>query len=495
MMTCRHLLPLVLALAAQFITRLHAQTVDEQIAAITTQFQEVYDRDLGKPHETAVADLDSKYAAALERALDASTSEGKLDEALKLREEKVRVQERKPIPTSDEATLPESLKTLRATYRKALAELESAKAEKARPFWETFDSALVALQTELTQSQRLDDALVVKAKRETIQKQLSGSTPASTAAVASTMGTSAWLTAAREKGGRLKLWGGPVPGKDIEVPTKAAKYDDFVSVNMYHWPHRVLFAKRKDGDLVILDFEDLSKIEVHEVKAPLHTSSGNMAAYVGKDRKVYFFDGSEKADTRKIKDLVALVYAYRFSLLIAADGSLNPFGMPPDFGMPPTDFLKGHKIVQVLSSDTIAAFLTDKGRVLCWDFQEKTPVTFEGLDAKNVRSMFGTFGFLTQDGEALFYGSDGKLGSRTFSGVGQRVLTKEAGPWFQGKGTGYFGAVQRPDGTWTSWKWQSLVPDQVKTLGPVLDLDAAEGGDAGILAWIDVSEPDPTSKP
>lgn len=491
----RRQLALTVILGLLAITQAFGQSVDERIATITSQFEEAYDRDVGKAHEAAVAELDSKYAAALERSLNTATTDGKLDEALILRDERKRVQARQPLPASDEDTLPESLKTLRATYRKAVADLEAAKSEKARPLWETFESALAALQNELTQAQRLDDALVVKAKRETIQKQTSGNAPASTAAVASSMSASAWLTAAREKGGRLRLWGGPVPGKDIEVPAKAAKYSDFVSVNMYYYPHRVLFAKRNDGDLIILDFEDLSKIEVHEVKAPLHTSSGNVAAYVGRDRKVYDFEGSEKADTRKIKDTVALVYTYRFSLLIAADGSLNPFGMPPDFGGPPENFLSGQKVVQAVGTDNSAAFLTDKGRVLGWHFKEKTQVTFEGLDTKNVCSVFGTYGFLTQEGEALIYGDDGKLGSGTFSGIGKRILADEEGPWTQGKGTAYFGAVQRPDGTWLSWKWQSLVPDKIKALDPVLDLDAAEGGDAGILAWIDVTEPSENSKP
>ncbi len=146
----------------------NAQEVDSKIAEITTQFQEAYDRDVAKPHEAAVADLDSKYASALKRALDDATTAGNLEEALKLRTESDRLTQMLPLPPVDLDTLPDSLKQLRATYRAALAKIEADRDTQAQPFFDHYDKLLEALQTELTQAQKLDDALAVKAKRDNI---------------------------------------------------------------------------------------------------------------------------------------------------------------------------------------------------------------------------------------------------------------------------------------------------------------------------------------
>ena len=147
---------------------LQAQEVTAKIAEITTQFQEAYDRDVDKPHLAAIADLNSKYDAALKRSLDEATAAGNLEEALKLRTETDRLTQKQPLPPVDLDSLPESLKQLRATYRSALAKLDEDRDAKSQPFYDQYDNLLEALQTELTQAQKLDDALAVKAKRDAI---------------------------------------------------------------------------------------------------------------------------------------------------------------------------------------------------------------------------------------------------------------------------------------------------------------------------------------
>jgi hypothetical protein len=145
-----------------------AQTVEERIAPITTQFQTAYDQKVGAAHTAAVADLDAKYLGAVNRALETATQAGDLDSAIKLRDEAKRVTDKAPLPPVDLDNLPASLKSLRASYREALAKLHQDLAANAKPFYDHYDKLLAALQTDLTKQQRIDDALAVKAKRDSI---------------------------------------------------------------------------------------------------------------------------------------------------------------------------------------------------------------------------------------------------------------------------------------------------------------------------------------
>ncbi len=141
--------------------------VAQRLAEIDSQFQAAYDRDIAPGHTAAVADLDGKYLAAVNRALDAATAAGNLDESIKLRAEAQRVEAKEPLPAADPEGLPESLKKLRGTYRDAFARIEADRAARAQPYHDRHDALLDAYQRELTQQQRLDDALKVKAHRET----------------------------------------------------------------------------------------------------------------------------------------------------------------------------------------------------------------------------------------------------------------------------------------------------------------------------------------
>ncbi len=139
-----------------------------KITEITAQFQAAYDRDVGNPHTAALDALDIKYIGAMKRSLDAATQAGNLDEALKLREEISRVIKKEALPPVDLDSLPASLKQLRTTYRTMLAKLEQERDAKAQPFYDHYDRLLEALQTELTKAKLIDDAIAVKAKRDSV---------------------------------------------------------------------------------------------------------------------------------------------------------------------------------------------------------------------------------------------------------------------------------------------------------------------------------------
>lgn len=139
-----------------------------KIGEIEAKFQSAYDRDVGGPHASAVAALDVKYLGAVNRALEAATQAGGLDEALKLREEVQRLTTKSPLPPVDLDTLPAGLKQLRTTYRAALAKLEQDRDAKSQPYYDHYDKLLDSLQADLTKAKRIDDAVMVKIKRESV---------------------------------------------------------------------------------------------------------------------------------------------------------------------------------------------------------------------------------------------------------------------------------------------------------------------------------------
>lgn len=148
-----------------------AQAVNEvsaRLAQIESQFKSAYDREILSAHNTAVADLDVKYLAAVNRELNAASKKGALSDAVALREESRRLKDKERMPIADLDSVPEALKKLRGIYRTSLSLLEQARDEKAAPSYDRYDQVLADYQAELTKQQRLDDALVVKARRDEI---------------------------------------------------------------------------------------------------------------------------------------------------------------------------------------------------------------------------------------------------------------------------------------------------------------------------------------
>lgn len=123
------------------------------------------------PHQAALSDLNGNYTAALDRSIASASRDGKLDEALALRREKELVLSTAAVPETDEEGTPDSLKTLRSTWRKQLADLLAKRNDRAKPLNAAYDRALGVYQDELTKAQQLDGALRVKGVRDHLSSQ------------------------------------------------------------------------------------------------------------------------------------------------------------------------------------------------------------------------------------------------------------------------------------------------------------------------------------
>lgn len=159
---------IIIVLAATLLANFsYAQTAPiPEAAEMQVRYEEKVRLDVLRPHELAVADLNAKYAAALERAQDSAQKAGNLDAAIAIKEEKEAVLSGKPILQPDNAKAPASLKSMRATYQAALARLEMDRDKNLLPLKDAYARSLEALTVTLTKGGRLEDAMAVKKMRE-----------------------------------------------------------------------------------------------------------------------------------------------------------------------------------------------------------------------------------------------------------------------------------------------------------------------------------------
>ena len=130
----------------------------KRLRELDTSFRAALERDVLAPHHTALGDLNTKYLAALDRALAAAMAAAHLPEALALREEKQLITSHSPLPAEDAPDLPASLKALRTTYRTSLRPIEIGRNNGIITLFLKYEEVLKAAQAEWTRAAKLDDA-------------------------------------------------------------------------------------------------------------------------------------------------------------------------------------------------------------------------------------------------------------------------------------------------------------------------------------------------
>ncbi len=129
--------------------------------------QQQYEKAVIVPHVAEKAALDTKFIAALTNAATAAKQAGHLDEVLAIRAEQKRLTEKLPIP-DDDAGIPESLKKLRGIYREQLTKIEAQRTANHNAMLPDYTGKLKDLEIHLTRSDRIEDAMEVKAYRESL---------------------------------------------------------------------------------------------------------------------------------------------------------------------------------------------------------------------------------------------------------------------------------------------------------------------------------------
>ncbi len=146
-----------------------AQTeMQKWIATTDAQWQAVFKRDVSDVHLTELEKLKQQYVASLEAAVTKASGAGDLDGAVALRNEQKRFAGTNLFPDQDDAADTATVKQSRAAVRAQIAKLEKETAARTKALHAKYDQVLAQAQTQLTQHQRLEDALLVKAKRDEV---------------------------------------------------------------------------------------------------------------------------------------------------------------------------------------------------------------------------------------------------------------------------------------------------------------------------------------
>jgi hypothetical protein len=224
---------LLIALLAQAQTPADSTSAMQQwIAGVDTTWQETFAREVTAPFEAEMAKVAQQYTAALEANLARARAAGDLDQTLLWQTERDRFAAEKAVPAGDEATTNPALKQARAGRRTQVGRLEKERGERAKAVQARYDQVLAQAQKQLTQQARIDDALLVKKKREDVE---AGRTPP-------------WL-AANQPPAQVA----PATPPPAAKPSLKSQIEELLTGS--HWMHRgkYEYAFTKDGRYSLLN--------------------------------------------------------------------------------------------------------------------------------------------------------------------------------------------------------------------------------------------------
>ena len=215
---CAALLPFLnfSALSQQSVPPSSAPTQSEMqkwIASTDAQWQATLKHDVIDVREAELSKLKQQFGVALDAAISKASAAGDLDAAVAFRDERKRFTESGAFPEQDGAAEAASVKQLRAPFRIQLTTLEKENALRTKALYDRYEQLLSQAQTQLTQHGRLDDALLVKAKREEVTAAWMTPTVKAALAMAETAPpvSSPAAGAVQERGNLAK----PLPGKIV----------------------------------------------------------------------------------------------------------------------------------------------------------------------------------------------------------------------------------------------------------------------------------------
>ena len=147
--------------------------VQQRVADIEAKFQTLFNKLAGDAYKAGVAQLNQQYLGALKREEAAQQQKGNLKGVLALQNEGKAIEA--SVPVDDD--VPELIKPLRETYRKAVTKLETDRNKAAIPAYQAYGQALDLYVAELTKAGKIEAAKQVHDLRESLSPNDSG-TPA-----------------------------------------------------------------------------------------------------------------------------------------------------------------------------------------------------------------------------------------------------------------------------------------------------------------------------
>ncbi|MCB1062113.1 MAG: protein kinase [Verrucomicrobiae bacterium] len=138
------------------------------IAELQEKFELAYQDQVSLPWENSIKQLNDFYVNHLEERQAEAANAARLEDAVAWRTEAERVRAGEPLPETDDPSLLAGLVEIRRTYREKSAEYGEERKQAEQTLLTKYQEALKAMQDRFTEEQKLDDALEVKAFRESL---------------------------------------------------------------------------------------------------------------------------------------------------------------------------------------------------------------------------------------------------------------------------------------------------------------------------------------
>jgi len=201
-----------------------APPADPRLAQLETGYQAHYDSDAQKPFLAAAASLNQSYVAnGIARARAAAQAKGSLAEINALDAEKTAIESGGGVPAEDATDAPESIKTLRTTYRTVLAKLTAERDAKAAPLLQLYLGALDVYVADLTKAGKIEEARQVQALRDAKAQQATA--PPAEIAAATPQGTAIGNGFTNSLGMKFV----PVKGTDVLLCIHETRRQDYAA--------------------------------------------------------------------------------------------------------------------------------------------------------------------------------------------------------------------------------------------------------------------------
>ncbi len=157
-----------------------------ELAALDDQFVALQKERVIAPFAAEVAKLKAGYLGGMDRAIASERAAGRLDGILALEVEKKLLTAGQPVPESDDAKTPDSLKALGSIYRSAHAKFTATRAANLQALTDPLEKRLAQMETDFTKADRLGDAETVRSYRDALAESGRADGPPSAVAASQT---------------------------------------------------------------------------------------------------------------------------------------------------------------------------------------------------------------------------------------------------------------------------------------------------------------------
>jgi serine/threonine protein kinase len=197
---------------------------EKWVAQMEAVYQPMYRREVTAPFEAGMAELRKSYIASLNRESAGASKAGKLKEAITFRDERQRFEAEGSVPDDGIFARASVMGSLRAAYRAQAARLEADHRKHTASVFGQYDKVLATSQTALTQRQRLDEALLLQQRRETLAKEWAVPAPAYSAT-----GKQPFVNTLGMKFVPVQIQGGPTGGKAVLFSVWDTRVQDYAA--------------------------------------------------------------------------------------------------------------------------------------------------------------------------------------------------------------------------------------------------------------------------